>query len=25
VTELVEPDGHVVCTARSTLIERAAD
>src|SRR5262245_16394388 len=25
VTELAEPDGHVVCTARSTLIERAAD
>ncbi len=24
VTELVEPDGDVVCTARSTLIERAA-
>lgn len=25
VTELVEPGGDVVCTARSTLIERAAD
>jgi hypothetical protein len=25
VTELVEPDGDLVCTARSTLIERAAD
>jgi acyl-CoA thioesterase FadM len=25
VTELVEPDGDVVCTARSTLIERAAN
>jgi MaoC dehydratase-like protein len=25
VTELSEPDGDVVCTARSTLIERAAD
>lgn len=25
VTELVQADGHVVCTARSTLIERAAD
>ena len=24
VTELVEPDGDVVCTARSTMIERAA-
>jgi acyl dehydratase len=24
-TELVDPDGAVVCTARSTLIERAAD
>lgn len=23
VTELVEPEGNVVCTARSTLIERA--
>jgi len=25
VTELVDPAGDVVCTARSTLIERAAD
>lgn len=25
VTELVEPEGDLVCTARSTLIERAAD
>ena len=25
VTELVEPDGALVCTARSTLIERVAD
>ena len=25
VTELVEPGGEIVCTARSTLIERAAD
>jgi hypothetical protein len=25
VTELVEPGGDVVCTGRSTLIERAAD
>ena len=25
VTELVDPDGGTVCTARSTLIERAAD
>ena len=25
VTELVEPGGDVVCTARSTLVERAAD
>jgi N-terminal half of MaoC dehydratase len=25
VTELVEPGGDIVCTARSTLIERAAD
>ena len=25
VTELVEPGGDVVCTARSTLIERAPD
>ena len=25
VTELVEPDGDVVCTARSTMIERAGD
>jgi len=25
VTELAEPGGDVVCTARSTLIERAAD
>jgi acyl dehydratase len=25
VTELVEPDGDVVCTARSTMIERAED
>jgi hypothetical protein len=25
VTELVEPGGDVICTARSTLIERAAD
>jgi hypothetical protein len=24
-TELVDPDGIIVCTARSTLIERAAD
>ncbi|MGH2640252.1 MAG: FAS1-like dehydratase domain-containing protein [Actinomycetota bacterium] len=24
-TELVEPGGDIVCTARSTLIERAAD
>jgi hypothetical protein len=24
-TDLVEPDGDLVCTARSTLIERAAD
>ena len=25
VTELLEPEGDVVCTARSTLIERAPD
>jgi len=25
VTELFEPGGEIVCTARSTLIERAAD
>ena len=25
VTELADPDGGIVCTARSTLIERAAD
>jgi hypothetical protein len=25
VTELAEPDGRVVCTARSSLIERAAE
>ena len=25
VTELAEPGGDIVCTARSTLIERAAD
>jgi hypothetical protein len=25
VTELVEPGGDIVCTARSTLIERAVD
>ena len=25
VTELVEPGGDVVCTARSTLVERAVD
>ncbi len=25
VTELVEPEGDVVCTARSTMIERAGD
>jgi acyl-CoA thioesterase FadM len=25
VTELVEPGGDVVCTARSTMIERAGD
>ena len=24
-TDLVEPGGEIVCTARSTLIERAAD
>jgi hypothetical protein len=24
-TDLVEPGGDIVCTARSTLIERAAD
>ena len=25
VTELAEPNGHVVCTARTTLIERGGD